>query len=386
MNDWQTMGLVDRAKAITLKPDETWPQIAAEQTTPGDVVTRYALPLLAIGPVATFIGGQLFGISALIVTVKPSLMGGIGMAVTSFVMGLIALIVIALIADFLAPKFAGESNRAQAFKLVAYSLTPGWVAGALGVIPALGVLILLASLYGLYLFFKGATPVMKVPADKAVGFTAVTVVAAVVVNLVVAALLSTVTGLFGLGAAALSTSSSTTYSSKVTVPGVGTIDSGKMEQAAKQIEGMANGEAPKPVDSAALQALLPASIGTYQRTSIESTGVGGVGTQAKAVYKDGDRQIRLEIIDMAGFGAVAGIVGGMGIEQNREDENGYERTRTVDGAIQSEKWNTRRSSGSFGTQVAGRFMVQAEGEVGSIDELKAIVAGIDAGQLAALAK
>jgi len=84
--------------------------------------------------------------------------------------------------------------------------------------------------------------------------------------------------------------------------------------------------------------------------------------------------------------ARAGIVAGMGVEQNREDENGYERTRTVDGAIQTEKWETKRSRGSFGTQVAGRFMIEAEGDAGSIDELKAIVAGIDKAKLESLAK
>ena len=76
----------------------------------------------------------------------------------------------------------------------------------------------------------------------------------------------------------------------------------------------------------------------------------------------------------------------MGVEQNREDADGYERTRTVDGKIQTEKWNNKRSKGSYGTQVAGRFMVEADGEAGSIDELKAIVTGIDAGKLEALAK
>jgi hypothetical protein len=89
MNEFDTAGLVDRVKAITLKPDETWPQIATEQTTPGDIVTRYAVPLLAIGPVASFIGGQVFGISVIFATYKPSLMSGLGMAITSFVMGLV---------------------------------------------------------------------------------------------------------------------------------------------------------------------------------------------------------------------------------------------------------------------------------------------------------
>lgn len=384
MNDFDTAGLVERAKAITLQPDATWPKIAAEQTSSGDILTRYALPLAAIGPIASFIGGQLFGISMLFATFKPGLMGGLTMAVTSFVMSLIALVILTFITDFLAPNFGGQSNRAQAFKLVAYSMTPGWVAAGLGIIPSLSFIAALIGLYGLYLLYKGANPLLKVPQEKAGVFTAVTVVCAIVLNIITGTVIGTVTGALGVGASALSASSSDKV--EVNIPGVGKIDSAKMEQATKGLEGLANGEAPKPVDLAALQALLPGAIGAYQRTSIESTGVGGIGATAEAAYKSGDKTIRVKIIDLGGIGAVAGMLGSMGVEQNREDANGYERTRTVDGKIQTEKWNTKRSSGSYGTQVAGRFMVEADGEAGSIDELKAIVAGIDAGKLEELAK
>ena len=64
--------------------------------------------------------------------------------------------------------------------------------------------------------------------------------------------------------------------------------------------------------------------------------------------------------DIAGLGAVAGIAGAMGVEQNREDADGYERTRTVDGAIQTEKWNKTNQSGSFGTQTVGRPRMSAK--------------------------
>lgn len=384
MNDFQPAGLVERAKAITLQPDATWPIIAAEQTSPGDIFTRYALPLAAIGPIAGFIGGQLFGISVLIAKYNPSLMSGLTMAVTSFVMSLIALVVLTFVADFLAPNFGGEAGRTQAFKLVAYSMTPGWIAAGLGIIPSLSMIAMLIGLYGLYLFYKGANPLLKVPQEKAGLFTAVAVVCAIVLNIITGTVIGTVTGALGLGASSFSSSSGDT--AEITIPGVGKIDAGKMEQATKGLEGLANGEAPKPVDLAALQALLPVAIGAYQRTAIESTGMGGIGSEAEATYKSGDKTIRVKIIDIAGLGAVAGVLGGMRVEQNREDATGYERTRTVDGKIQTEKWNTKRSSGSYGTQVAGRFMIEAEGEAGSIDELKAIVAGIDPAQLEALAK
>ncbi|MET0138023.1 MAG: YIP1 family protein, partial [Sphingobium sp.] len=64
----------------------------------------------------------------------------------------------------------------------------------------------------------------------------------------------------------------------------------------------------------------------------------------------------------------------------------YERTTTVDGRIVSEKWNKTDGSGEYGTTLAERFMVKAEGQVDSIDTLKSAVEGIDADTLAALAK
>lgn len=386
MDNFATTGLVERAKAITLKPDQTWPIIAAEPSSPGEILTRYAIPLAAIGPVATFVGGQLFGLGTALATYRPSVMSGLGIAVTSFLVGLISLVVVALITDFLAPKLDGQSNRTQAFKLVAYSLTPGWVAGVLGLVPSLGMLGVIASIYGLVLFYKGATPLMKVPQDKAVGFTVVTVVSALVVNLITAALMASVAGLFGFGLSRLTGTDSTETSAGVTVPVVGKIDTDRLDEATKSLEKMANGEQVKPIDIAALQALLPQSLGAYQRTSVESAGVGGIGSKAEATYRDGTRQVRVEIVDLAALGALASAVGGMGIDQNREDADGYERTRTVGGVIQTEKWDSKRSKGSFATQVSGRFMVSASGEVGSIDELKAIVGGIDQAKLADLAK
>jgi len=117
-------GLVERAKAILTQPDETWPKIAAEPSTPAEILTRYALPLMILGPITGFIGGQLFGISVLFVTVRPGLVAGLTSAVVSIVMGVISLFIAAWIADFLAPKFKGVSDRTAAFKLVAYSMTP----------------------------------------------------------------------------------------------------------------------------------------------------------------------------------------------------------------------------------------------------------------------
>jgi hypothetical protein len=71
----------------------------------------------------------------------------------------------------------------------------------------------------------------------------------------------------------------------------------------------------------------------------------------------------------------------MGVQQSKEDADGYDRTATVDGQIQTEAWSRSGSSGKYGTTVANRFMVEASGSAGSIDELKAAVAAVDEGAL-----
>ena len=80
---------------------------------------------------------------------------GITLAVFTFVMGIVAVFVLSLVIDFLAPTFGGQKDNAQALKLAAYSYTPAWVAGVLQILPLLGVLGLLAGLYGIYLLYLG---------------------------------------------------------------------------------------------------------------------------------------------------------------------------------------------------------------------------------------
>lgn len=383
MSGFESVGLIGRAKSITVDPERTWPPIAAERTTPGNILARYALPLIAIGPLASFIGSQLFGVSIFFEVYQPGLLDGLILAAISVLIGLAGLIVLALWTDWLAPRFDGYPSRTQAFKLAAYSMTPGWIAGVLGIIPSLGILASLAAIYGIYLFYKGASPVMKVPGGRTAGFTAVAVIGAIVLNWLAASLIAVlVTGASSLFVKHRDPGQSV----GVALPGGSTLDTAKIEQVARQIEGFSGGTRPKAVDIAALQSVLPTAAEGFARVQIQSTGSEGIGALAQATYRKGDREVQLRIVDIAGLGAMAGALGGLGVEHNREDANGYERVRTVGGVIQTEKWSKRTSSGAFGAQVANRFMVQAEGDADSIEELKALVMAVDQSRLAALAR
>jgi hypothetical protein len=371
-------GIFQRAKAIILTPKEEWPKIAAEPGTQRDILMRYALPLAAIGPVAGFIGGQVFGYGAFGFSYKPGLVAGLATAVVGFVFALISLFVVSLIADWLAPKFGGEANKLNAFKLVAYGYTASWVVGIFGLIPSLGFF----GLLGIYLLYTGANPLMKVPQERSAGYTAVTILCAVVLAIVAAPITAALTGAFGLGA--MSVASSSDAGGKITLPGGGEIDTGKMEDMAKQLEGAANGKV-TPVDTARMMQLLPAAIGPYQRTASETVGMGAIGSTAEGTYTAGDKAITLKIVDMSAMGAIAGIGAAMGVQRSREDADGYERTTTVDDQIRNESWSKSGSRGKYSVVVGNRFMIEAEGQAGSIDELKAAVAAIDQDSLMGLA-
>jgi hypothetical protein len=342
------------------------------------------MPLIVLSALAGFIGMQVFGFSMFGVTYRPGIVSGLTTAVLSIVMGVVAVVIVSLLAEWLAPKFGGVADRVQAFKLVVYSFTAAWLGGLLGLVPALAVIGMLAGLYGLYLLYLGATPLMKVPADKAVGYTAVTVVCAAVAMWLSALVIGLVSG--GAMLAGGAAPSQGTVSGNLNIPGVGSVDMGKLEAATKQMEAAANGSPAAAIAPTALQGLLPTAIGGWQRTALESASMGNVGGTASGTYSNGDKRFELRIVDMNALGALAGIGAAMGVEANREDADGYERTGTVDGAMQIEEWNRTRSRGKFARMLGGRFMIEAEGDAGSIDDLKAAVAAVDAGKLAGMAK
>lgn len=181
------MDIVARAKNIILSPNTEWPVIAAEPTTVGQLYNGYIIPLTAIGPICSLIALLLFAGGA---GLGPGLIG----AILIFAINLAATYVVALIAQFLAPKFGGGADFVAALKLVAYSYTPAWVGGVFDLIPALAIIGFLLALYGFYLIYAGATPVMNVPQDRAIIFTIVLVIAVIIVFFLTSLILGAIVG------------------------------------------------------------------------------------------------------------------------------------------------------------------------------------------------
>jgi hypothetical protein len=188
------MNIADRAKNIIITPKTEWPAIAAEEPNVGQIISGYVIPLALIPAIAAMLGYGLIGRGP-----ASSFTWGIAMAIIGFVVALGGVYLTAYVIDMLAPNFGSQKNFGRAMQLVAYSYTPAWLAGILNIIPALGVLVLIASLYGLYLMYLGFPHTMKTPDDKVVVYMVVSIVVLIVVYFVLTALLTAIVlGVFGL--------------------------------------------------------------------------------------------------------------------------------------------------------------------------------------------
>jgi hypothetical protein len=192
------MSLQTRAIAILTKPADEWRTIAAEPATVEGLMRDYAAPLAAIPAVAQFIGFSLIGMPVPVVggAIRIGIARSFANAVVAWVFALVGAWIAASVIEKLAPTFQSKGNTAQALKLVVYSMTPVWVAGVLNLVPALAVLIVIAVLYAVYLFYLGLPPVMSTPPDKVIPYMVVSALVIVVVSIVLGAITEAI---FGIG-------------------------------------------------------------------------------------------------------------------------------------------------------------------------------------------
>ncbi len=196
-------GLVTRVKSLLLAPAAEWDVINTEPATVKGLFTGYACILAAIPAIASVLGGLLF---------KMSLFGLLGpmfivpilvSALLSYALSLVSVFVLSLVIDALAPSFDGVKDPVQATKTAVYAFTPAWVAGALNIIPPLGLLAALAgAVYSLFLLYLGLPKLMKAPPEKALGYTAVVIVIGIVIQWVALMVVGAIVAMVGLSALA----------------------------------------------------------------------------------------------------------------------------------------------------------------------------------------
>ena len=404
------MNLIQRITNICLNPKTEWPVIEAETHSVADLYKNYIIILSAIPVLASFIGMTMFGINIpFFGSIRTPMGMGLTNMVLSFGMGLISIYVISLIVDALAPSFGGEKNPMQALKVVAFAFTPAWVAGILNIIPSLGIIVLVASLYSIYVMYLGLPILMKAPQEKAVAYTVVSVICAIVFSIISGIIVASISGTANLHSLSQIQSGNKTVFDADSPMGNLEQMSKQMEQASKAMEkaqksgdqqaqmsaatdalgaalgGDGNVEV---VEMANLKALLPDSLMGLKRKSTEGekTAMGAFKiSKAEARYADdNNRNIHVTISDFAG-NKMAGMMMGLGmVESEKETDHGYEKTYTKDGRFTIEQYQNDSSSGEYKVLVAKRFMMEIKGEQVKMDDLKMVAQTIGFAKLEAM--
>jgi len=412
--------LIARVKAILMSPKTEWPIIAAEPATVADIYKNYVVWLAAIPVVCKFIKGSFIGYGAFGIYYRTPIGAGITGMIIGYALTLALVYVVALIVDALAPTFAGQKSQVQAVKVVAYSWTASWIGGIGALIPWLGVLILLAALvYGIYLLYLGLPPTMKSPPERAGGYTAVTIIIAIVLSWIIALVVAGVVGtgalMGGVGANGLGALGGSglgggevqvdkdsplgkldAWSKKVEAAGK------QMEQAQKSGDSQAQSEAIGKIVGAAmgggdqvealapdvLKPFVPETIGGLKRTDFSAERNGAMGMQvseAHATYSDGaNHTLRLEVTDTGSAKGFLSLAGWAAVQNDQESDHGFEKTYKQDGRLVHEQWDSNTKYGEYGIVLGDRFAVKVSGNADSIDQLKAVVGAINLAGLEAL--
>jgi len=412
--------IIARAKAILLTPKSEWPVIAGEPATVGSIFTGYVVIMAAIPAIIRFISSTAIGVSVpFLGSFRVPVGTALTTAVLTYVLSLVAVFVVALIIEALAPTFSAEKNRVQALKSIAYASTASWVASIIGIVPGLGLIAALAGLgYGLYLLNMGLPFTMKCPPEKALGYTIVTVIAAIIVQIIIGVVIAHTVGYgFGRGLGAYAPHSSSAIgngsagSFAAGSAGAALQDwskrmadaSKKVDDAQKSGDTNAQANAVGALVGAALggggkvealppdriKPFLPDTLDGLNRTQASAERNAALGMQiskARAAYSDGaSRHLDLEITDTGSLKGIVGFAAGWGgVEQESESDSGYEKTYKSNGQLMHEKWNKQSQSGEFGLVVADRFSVVVTGNAANIDELRQAAASVNLGGLEAL--
>ena len=133
-----------------------------------------------------------------------------------------------------------------------------------------------------------------------------------------------------------------------------------------------DGKVVEPVNFRVLKTGIPETFLGMDRTKNEGETTGAMGfkvSTAKASYKDGDKRVDIEIIDVGGIGMAAmGMAAWSMAEIDKESDGGYERTTTFEGHKAYEKCRNERCE--FSTWLNQRIIFNVKSYNVEMDDIK----------------
>ena len=233
---------------------------------------------------------------------------------------------------------------------------------------------------------------MKNPPDKSIAYTAVVVVCAIVLALVVGAVSAVFVGAGMMGAEPLAgpsaaeaagswLSASVTFDKNSPLGKLQDLGN-KLEENNKKVEAaqkagdtgaaaaaamsglgilMGGGTHADPVDTAVLKPFVPDTFAGLAKisSSSEKAGLGAfMMSNAKASYSDhANKSVDLEITDTGGAAALVGLASWA--QGEKEDDSGSERTATENGRLVHERMSKVGGTNEFSIVLGDRFVVKA---------------------------
>lgn len=392
--------IVGRIINVLKSPKTEWPVIATEPATIGSLYVPYVLALAAVGPLANLLGGGGFG------TFRLGSSFLLRTSITSYLVSLVSVAVLAWLINILAPTFGAQKNLIQAFKTAVYASTAAWIAGIGGLLGVLGTIVSLAgAVYSVYLLYLGLPHTMKAPPGRATGYTVVIIVAAIVLSIVLGAVGAAIGGtraglMGGFGGIASKSDDGPVFDADSAL--------GRLERAGREMEKAekegrtqdpgqalgavmgALGGSSTPVEALSadtLKGFMPDTLVGLPRQSISAERNAMLGMQisnAKARYGEGNSRIVLEITDTGGAAGMMALAGWANIEQSSEEGTRTERTSRANGRMVHEVWDSAEKRGEYSLVLGNRFLVKAEGSASELGDLKSALDEIDLAKLESL--
>ena len=189
---------VNQIKQILLDlitdPASGWEKHRSDFSSENEILSQFAIPVIALGAAASLVHSIVW---------SGNLTAGVLFAAIGAVIQIVALYVISFIVKFIASKFEANPSSLESFRFVAFGNAAGWIGQVLTIVPILGALAaMVLSIYGIYIMYKGITPILGVSDSKRLPFFIVTAVVGIIAGIIIASVIGAV-GALALGASAL---------------------------------------------------------------------------------------------------------------------------------------------------------------------------------------
>jgi hypothetical protein len=140
-----------------------------------------------------------------------------------------------------------------------------------------------------------------------------------------------------------------------------------------------------PIDVEQLKPFVPETFAGLPRTSssAEKTGIAGLMiSKAEATYGDGTgKNVTLEVLDTGGASGLMGLASWMGVQGEKVDDQGSERTQKVGNRLVHERVSKTGGENEFAIVLGERFLVSAKGRGVELGDLKASLSRLDLAKL-----